>query len=108
MPGTLEFAIHTLVQTPFNASIFDCRHKNDETACPAYNPKILLKVVLLAYIGDITFDLLGSSDPGFVLFQESLDPSRLSMKFFNLLVCVRDKVETSLPLLSCLSAWICS
>jgi transposase len=49
MPGTLEFAIHTLVETRLNTSIFDSRHKNDETGCPAYDPKVLLKVVLLAY-----------------------------------------------------------
>jgi len=54
MPGTLEFAIHTLVETRLNTSIFDCRHKNDETGCPAYNPKVLLKVVLLAYSRGIT------------------------------------------------------
>ena len=54
MPGTLEFAIHTLVETRLNTSIFDGRHNNDETGCPAYNPKILLKVVLLAYSRGIT------------------------------------------------------
>jgi transposase len=54
MPGTLEFAIHTLVETRINTSIFDCKDKNDETGSPAYNPKILLKVVLLAYSRGIT------------------------------------------------------
>jgi len=49
MPGTLEFAIHILVETRLDTSIFDSRHKNDETGCPAYDPKVLLKVVLLAY-----------------------------------------------------------
>ncbi len=49
MPGTLEFAIHTLVETRMDTSIFNGRHKNDETGRSAYNPKILLKVVLLAY-----------------------------------------------------------
>jgi transposase/IS5 family transposase len=49
MPGTLEFAIHTLVETRMDTSFFDGKHKNDETGSPAYDPKILLKVVLLAY-----------------------------------------------------------
>jgi transposase len=49
IPGTLEFAIHTLVDTRLDTSIFDVRHNNNETGCPAYDPKILLKVVLLAY-----------------------------------------------------------
>ena len=49
MPGTLEFAIHTLVETRMDMSIFDERYKNDETGRLAYDPKILLKVILLGY-----------------------------------------------------------
>lgn len=49
MPGTLEFAIHTLVETRMDMSIFDHRYNNDETGRWAYDPKILLKVVLVAY-----------------------------------------------------------
>jgi len=30
MPGTLEFAIHTLVETRINRAIFDNRYGNDE------------------------------------------------------------------------------
>ena len=49
MPGTLEFAIHTLVETRMDTTIFDDNYENDETGRCAYDPKILLKVVLLAY-----------------------------------------------------------
>ena len=49
MPGTLEFAIHTLVQTRMDMSIFDDTYANDQTGRRAYDPKILLKVVLFAY-----------------------------------------------------------
>ena len=49
MPGTLEFAIHTLIENRIDMSVFDDRYKNDETGSSAYDPKILLKVVLLAY-----------------------------------------------------------
>ena len=49
MPGTLEFAIHTLVEHRLDMSVFDKNYKNDETGRSAYNPKILLKVVLLGY-----------------------------------------------------------
>jgi transposase len=49
MPGTLEFAIHELVQRRMDTSIFDRIYRNDETGCPAYDPKILLKVILFAY-----------------------------------------------------------
>ena len=49
MPGTLEFAIHTLVETRMDMAIFDDNYQNDETGRSAYNPKILLKVVLFGY-----------------------------------------------------------
>ena len=49
LEGSLEHAIHVLVENKMDLSIFDCRYHNDETGCPAYNPKILLKVVLFAY-----------------------------------------------------------
>lgn len=49
MPGTLEFAIHTLVETRMDMSVFDENYKNDDTGRWAYDPKVLLKVVLLGY-----------------------------------------------------------
>jgi len=49
VPGTLEFAIQTLVEERIDTSIFDERYHNDETGCRAYDPKVLLKVVLFAY-----------------------------------------------------------
>jgi transposase len=49
MPGTLEFAIHTLVEDRMDTSVLDDRYNNDETGCWAYDPKVLFKVVLFAY-----------------------------------------------------------
>jgi transposase/IS5 family transposase len=49
MPGTLEFAIHTLVEKRLDMAIFHGKYRNDETGRAAYDPKVLLKVVLLAY-----------------------------------------------------------
>ena len=49
IPGTLEFTIHTLVETRVDTSIFDVRYKNDEVGRSAYDPKILLKVILFGY-----------------------------------------------------------
>ena len=49
MPGTLEFAIHTLVEDHVRMSVFEDRYNNDETGRWAYDPKVLLKVVLFAY-----------------------------------------------------------
>jgi transposase len=49
IPGTREFAIHELVQQRMDTSIVDRIYHNDETGSPAYDPKVLLKVVLFAY-----------------------------------------------------------
>lgn len=49
MPGTLEFAIHELVQRRVDTASFDSRYMNDTSGCSAYDPKLLLKVILLAY-----------------------------------------------------------
>ena len=49
MPGTLEFAIHTLVEDRLDTSRFEQHYRNDDTGRTAYDPKILLKIVLLGY-----------------------------------------------------------
>ena len=48
-PGTLEFAIHTLVEERMDLSVFDENYKNDKTGRWADDLKILLKIVLLGY-----------------------------------------------------------
>ena len=42
-------AIHTLVETRLDTSVFEQKYRNDETGRTAYDPKILLKIVLLGY-----------------------------------------------------------
>jgi transposase len=49
IPGSLEFAIHYLVDNEIDLSGFEARFKNDEEGRPGYDPRILLKVVLLGY-----------------------------------------------------------
>ncbi len=47
-PGTFEFALHHLVEG-MDLSTFEARYRNDEVGAAAYPPKVLLKIVLLAY-----------------------------------------------------------
>ncbi len=47
--GSLEFAIHYLVDNEIDLIGLDSRYKNDNEGRPAYDPRILLKVVLPAY-----------------------------------------------------------
>jgi transposase len=54
VPGSLEFAIHTLIETRMDMSVFEVNYKNDAVGRSAYDPKILLKVVLLGYARGLT------------------------------------------------------
>ena len=49
VPGTLEHTISELVDNHMDLSVFDARYNNDETGAAAIHPKILLKVILVAY-----------------------------------------------------------
>ena len=53
-PGTFEPTIDYLVDNEIDLSGFDSRYENDESGAPAYDPAILLKVVLFAYSRGIT------------------------------------------------------
>ena len=54
LPGTFEHTLNHLIDNKLNLTIFDNRFNNDETGAPAYDPKILLKVILFAYSRGIT------------------------------------------------------
>jgi transposase len=49
VPGTLEYAIHHIVEERLDLSFFDERYSNDETGRKAISPKVLLKIVLFGY-----------------------------------------------------------
>ena len=60
MPGTLEYAIHHVVEEGLELGMFDDRYCNDETGRKAIDPKVLIKVVLFGYSrGLITSRSLG-------------------------------------------------
>ena len=48
-PGTFEFALDHLVDQELDLSALDARFRNDETGASAYDPRVMLKIVLLAY-----------------------------------------------------------
>jgi transposase len=54
LPGTFEYSVHYLVDNELDLSLFNARFANDVTGRPAYDPAILLKIVLLAYSRGIT------------------------------------------------------
>jgi transposase len=48
-PGTFEFALDHLVDHELDLCALDARFRNDETGASAYDPRVMLKIVLLAY-----------------------------------------------------------
>jgi transposase len=54
LPGTFEHTLHYIIDNDLDLSVFDLRYQNDELGAPAYDPAILLKIVLYAYSKGIT------------------------------------------------------
>ena len=54
LPGSFEHTVSYLVDNELDLSVFDSRYNNDETGCPAYDPAILLKIILSAYARSFT------------------------------------------------------
>lgn len=54
LPGSFEHTLCYLIDHELDLSIFEERYSNDEEGAPAYDPAILLKVVLLAYSRGVT------------------------------------------------------
>jgi transposase len=53
-PNTFEFTLHRLIDNHIDLSTFYDKYKNDAGGRSAYNPAILLKVILFAYSKGIT------------------------------------------------------
>ncbi len=49
VPGSFAFALDYLVDHELDLREMDARFKNDEVGASAYDPRVMLKVVLLAY-----------------------------------------------------------
>lgn len=54
LPGTFEHALHYLIENKLDLSEFDASYRNDHEGRPAFDPRILLKIVLFAYSKGIT------------------------------------------------------
>lgn len=53
-PGSFEYTLNHVVDNDLDFTIFDQRYRNDTNGAPAYDPAILLKIVLFAYSRGIT------------------------------------------------------
>ncbi|GGX09677.1 IS1182 family transposase [Undibacterium macrobrachii] len=48
-PGSFEFALDYLIDQEIDCAAIVARYRNDETGAPAYDPTVMLKIILLAY-----------------------------------------------------------
>ena len=66
-PGTFEFALDHLVDHKLDLSALGARFSNDQTGASAYDPRVMLKIVLLAYswglISSRSIEAAGHSRP---------------------------------------------
>jgi transposase len=53
-PGSFEYTSNHVVDNDLDLSLFNKRYRNDVSGAPAYDPAILLKIVLFAYSRGIT------------------------------------------------------
>jgi transposase len=49
LPGTFEHTLSYLIDEKIDLSVFEARYNNDDGGAPAYDPAILLKIILFAY-----------------------------------------------------------
>src|SRR5664279_4003524 len=47
--GSFEYALNEIVEKDLDLTVFEHRYRNDETRRSAYDPRVLLKVVLYGY-----------------------------------------------------------
>ena len=103
--GTFEYTLNYLIDNELDLTIFDQRFRNDATGAPAYDPRILLKIILFAYSRGITssraiascceenvlfMSLSANSHPHFTTiadFISSMDKEVVNLFLQVLLVC---------------------
>ncbi len=61
-PGTFEFALDHLVDSELDLSGLDERFCNDACGASAYDPRVMLKIVLLGYSRGLESDLPARPD----------------------------------------------
>jgi transposase len=54
LPGTFEHTLNELIDNEIDLTVFEQRYHNDDGGAPAYDPAILLKIILYAYSRGIT------------------------------------------------------
>ena len=90
LPGSFEYALNEIVDEHIDLRPFEARYQNDETGCLAYDPAILLKIVLFGYYKGIISSLVGYGVRSCILLSvnyfDNSDASWLVLSEWNLTV----------------------
>ena len=54
LPGSFEYTVNYLIDNEIDMSVFNHWFKNDDIGAPAYDPALLLKIILVAYSRGVT------------------------------------------------------
>ncbi len=54
LPGSFEHSLSWLIDEELDLSAFDQYYRNDDNGRPAYDPRLLLKIIILAYAKGVT------------------------------------------------------
>ncbi len=54
LPGSFEYSLSYLIDHELDLTTFDSQYSNDDGGRPAYDPRLLLKIVILAYSKGVT------------------------------------------------------
>ncbi len=54
LPGSFEYSLSYLIDNELELSAFEQHYRNDDGGRPAYDPRLLLKIIILAYSKGIT------------------------------------------------------
>jgi len=49
LPGSFEYTLNYIIDNELDLSVFESRYHNDDTGSPAYDPAIMLKIIIAAY-----------------------------------------------------------
>ena len=105
VPGTFAFALNYLVDHELDLKPLDARFKNDEVGASAYDPRVMLKIVLMAYsqglISSRAIEQACARNVQFIAISGDSQPSHTHIAKFvvNLgdQICAIGKVEGQRP-----------
>jgi len=105
VPGSFAFALDYLVDNELDLSALDAQFKNDEVGASAYDPRVMLKIVLLAYsqalISSRTIEQACLRNVQFIAISGDSQPSHTHIAKFVCSLSAQIKPLFSQVLLTC-------